>query len=166
VLRRPTLPSLLLILASGCIYPQQHLAPLTNASSTNLGEANFRVARTGLRGEASCIYLFDLFALGDPGVATAAMEDLSRSAAGEGKPQALVNLAADILKSNWIVITIVRVKVRADLVEFREPPVREPARRPPPAAIGAALPPTAPASPPATAPASLGPAPAGPPGSR
>jgi len=94
--------------------------PVSNGSSTGLAGANYQIARTGIRGEASCMYLFGFIPMGDPAIATRAMDQLIESAGSTGKANGLVNFAVDQYSAFYIVLAIDTVKVRADVAEFRQ----------------------------------------------
>ncbi len=91
---------------------------MSNGSITELREANYQVVRTNLRGEASCPYLFGLIPLGDPAIATRAMDELVNSADVSGKPIGLVNFAGDEVAAWYVLVTVRTVLMRADAVQF------------------------------------------------
>ena len=94
--------------------------PISNGSSTGLGGANFEITRTGLVGQASCIYLFGFIPLLDPAIATRAMDQLVESSGSSGKSSGLVNFAMDGYSAFYLAISIDTVKVRADVAEFKK----------------------------------------------
>ena len=102
----------------GCVG-SQGINPMANSSEVELSGANFEVTATGLHGQASCAYLFGFIPLGDPAVATRAMDDLVASANTEGQSRGLVNFSADKSCAFYFFITVKSVAVRADVVEFK-----------------------------------------------
>ena len=109
----------LALCTAGCVS-SQGIVPIGNHSNTDLKGNNFKVARTGLRGEASCLYVLGLFPTGDPAVATRAMDQLIESAGGSGKSVGLINFSGDTVHSNYLFVTISTVTMRADAVEFSD----------------------------------------------
>jgi hypothetical protein len=105
------------LLYSGC-SSTYGIVPMSNQSMTQLDSSDFKVVRAGLRGEASCTYLFGFIPLSDPGVASLAVDDLVQSAQSEGKSVGLVNFAGDVISAFYFVVTVQTVKVRADAAEF------------------------------------------------
>ena len=110
----------LLFLATGCLQ-SAGVIPMQNLSNATLDSANFTVVRSNLRGEASCAYLFGLFPLGDPAVATQAMDAVMAGTKATGKSIALANFAADTVIANYFgIVQVQSVFMRADAVEFNK----------------------------------------------
>ena len=110
----------LLFLATGCLQ-SGGIIPMQNLSTTQLDGADFTIVRSNLRGEASCPYLFGLFPLADPAIATQAMNEVMASAKPTGKPMALANFAADVVVANYFgIVQVQSVFMRADAVEFNK----------------------------------------------
>jgi len=110
--------ALLCALLCSCVA-SRGLNPMANSSEVELSEANFEVTATGLRGRASCAYLFGCIPLGAPDIATRAMDDLVASANTEGQSRGLVNFSSDESCAWYFVVTVNSVAVRADVVEFK-----------------------------------------------
>ena len=109
----------LLFLATGCLQ-SAGLIPMQNLSNAQLDSADFTVIKSNLKGEASCAYLFGLFPLGDPAVATRAMDEIMSATKPTGRSIALTNFAFDTVVANYFYIVVVRsVFLRADAVEFK-----------------------------------------------
>ena len=102
---------------SSCITRSSN--PIANSSEVELSGNNFEVTAIGLRGQASCPYLFGLIPLGDTNIATSAMDDLVASANIEGQSRSLVNFSADEGFSFYFFLTVKSIALRADVVEFR-----------------------------------------------
>ena len=110
----------LLFLATGCLQ-SRGLIPMQNLSNAQLDSADFTIVKSSLRGEASCPYLFGLFPLGDPAVATRAMDEVMAATKATGKSIALANFAADTVVANYFGLVVVQsVFIRADAVEFNK----------------------------------------------
>ena len=91
---------------------------MSNQSVTQLDEGNYKIVQSNLRGEASCSYLMGLIPLGDPAIATNAMNQVVNAAQLDGTRKALVNFAIDQTISNFVVIKVITVVVRADVAQF------------------------------------------------
>ncbi len=107
----------LLLLATGCIYSRAVIG-VAKGSPTEASANNYRIVKKHLTGEGSCSYLFGLFPMGDPAVATQAMDKLGKSAKASGESIGLINFTGDELIANYFGIVMTRsVSIRADAVE-------------------------------------------------
>ena len=108
----------LLISSAGCIS-SRGVIPFSNGSNTELNNADFKIVRANLRGEANCGYLLGIIPMGDPSIATRAMDQLVNAAGATGKSVGLINFAGDEVVANYLNIFVIRtVIMRADAVEF------------------------------------------------
>lgn len=105
-------------LMASCVY-SGGFNPMANTSEVELAGNNFEVTAVSQKGQASCAYLFGLIPLGDPAVATRAMDDLVATANIEQQSRGLVNFSSDNRSSWYVFVTVRSVTVRADVVEFR-----------------------------------------------
>jgi hypothetical protein len=124
---------LLLCLAlSGCAAPLALPAGLTPASQpagavlhgtqVTLAKANYRVVRTGVRGESRGLVLLLFFNV-IPASHQLAWERLYQEAGLEpGGPWALANVVQEQERRSFLLFGLPRVRVRADVVEFAPGP--------------------------------------------
>jgi hypothetical protein len=112
------LVAVLATLGLGCAT-SRGIIPLGTLSRTDLDGKDFKVVKTGVTGQATCPFVFGWIPVGDPAVATNAMNELVTSASLNNTPSGLVNFSADEVVANYFFIWQVRtVYVRADMVEF------------------------------------------------
>jgi hypothetical protein len=108
----------LLLASSGCAA-SRGVIPVGNLGSTELDSNDFKVVGAELSGEAKCLYLFGIIPLGNPAVATEAMNQVVTSAKLSDKPIALTNFSGDEVVANYFFIIQARsVHLRATAVEF------------------------------------------------
>lgn len=111
----PVLP--LFCLATGCMYSRG----IIGFAKTKPAEASdqYNVVKKNVRGEASCSYLFGVFPLGNPDVATQAMDRLGETAGGTGKSVGFVNFTGDETIANYFGLFLRRsLSIQADAVEL------------------------------------------------
>lgn len=107
-----------LVLLTGCIVSEGGFVPMQNQNHTQIGNMDFKVVNQGVRGEASCFYLFGLIPFGDPGLSTQAMDAVTKAADLTGKSRGLMNLAYDQYGRFLIIGSRQTARIRADVVEF------------------------------------------------
>jgi hypothetical protein len=108
-----TLPSTL-----GSLNPNSSGLEIHNQTELKLTEGNFEVMKTNVVGQARGFSLLGFITL-VPARFQTAMDRLYISAQMQsGKPQTLGNLIMEKTSAYWILFSIPRVSVRADVVEF------------------------------------------------
>lgn len=109
--------ALLLILAPSCSvfsrFPSEHI------TNVNLASDNFRVVKQDAQGTDGGFALLGIIPIITPS-SVDAMSDLMRSYSGVGKPTALANVGEAVEADYFILFSLTRVRVRADIVEFVE----------------------------------------------
>ena len=107
----------LLFLATGCVYSRAVIG-VAKGRPTEASANNYKVVKKHLTGAGSCSYLFGLFPMEDPAVATQAMDKLGQSVRASGESVGLVNFTGDELIANYFGIVVTRsVSIQADAVD-------------------------------------------------
>lgn len=116
---RPRQVALLLFLAlasAGCA--SFGLCPQTTSTQIELSRKNFQVVRSNAIGQSSGFALFGVIPIVSA-TYTEAMSDLyAKTGGAEGEAQALINVTQERSTSYWILFSLHRVMVRADIIEF------------------------------------------------
>jgi hypothetical protein len=95
-------------------------------TSVGLSRANYRVVRSGVRGESSGLTLL-LFLTIIPTSYADAFADLQAKAPFEAdRAQALANVVYERSARNFLLFALPKVRVRADVVEFLDDPAGPP----------------------------------------
>jgi hypothetical protein len=110
-------PLLLLVLATGCVYSRGFIG-FAKGEPAEASAGSYPVVKPKVKGEASCTYLFGVFPLGNPAVATQAMDRLRESAQVPGRSIGLLNFTGDEVIANYFgVVTRRSLSIQADAVE-------------------------------------------------
>jgi hypothetical protein len=89
-----------------------------NSTQVTLTENNYRIVQTNVIGRSRGFKLLGLITI-KPASHTRAMSRLySKAHVEEGRPQALANLMHESGSSNFILFSLPKVTIRADLIEF------------------------------------------------
>ena len=88
-------------------------------SDTCLTQKNYQIVKTHLRGEDSGFRLFGFISLEEP-TPDDAMRNIHEQVNMVGKSMALVNVTSSVAVGNFILFSIPRLTISADLVEFTE----------------------------------------------
>jgi hypothetical protein len=108
-----TLPS-----TFGSLNPNSSSLEIHNQTELKLTEGNFMVVKTNVMGQSRGFSLLGIITM-VPARFQTAMDRLYVKAEMEtGKPQTLGNVIMEKTSAYWILFSIPRVSVRADLVEF------------------------------------------------
>jgi hypothetical protein len=110
----------LALLLAGC-GPTPLPAPAAG-TQVDLNRGNYRVIRSNVTGESWGVSLLGFIPIVSPS-STAAMTALYENAGGleSGKPQALVNVVQETNQLYLVVVSLPRLMVRADIIEFTAP---------------------------------------------
>lgn len=96
-------------------------AAFHTGTEVKLEQANFRILKPNVVGECKGFALFGIITL-DPARFSTAMDRVqSRAAIVPGTAQTLANVVVERSSSYWILFSIPRVSIRADVVEFIPP---------------------------------------------
>lgn len=111
----PTLPAL-----SGLMPPSER-NQIQTSTSVNLSKKNFKLIKANVSGQSVGFSLLGLFTL-KAAEYEEAITQLYRSAGfSEGKPQALVNVMHQQTSTYFILFSLPKITVRADIIEFTDP---------------------------------------------
>jgi len=111
----PLLPTASTLLPSGSATADFH-----SGTTVKLDQANFVMVKTNVTGQCKGFALFGLITI-TPARFSTAMDRLYGGADLQpGHPQTLVNVVAERSTSFYLLYSIPRVSVRADVVEFRK----------------------------------------------
>ena len=88
-------------------------------SDTCLTEKNYRVVKTNVRGEDTGFRLFGLISFEEPSHSDA-MRNIHEQVNMQGQSMALANVTNDLSVGNFILFSIPRLTISADLIEFTE----------------------------------------------
>ena|GEM_PF-643860 len=122
----------LLALAAGCagaaatqlpstfssMNPSASSLDIHNQTELRLTEGNFSVVKTNVVGQARGFALLGFITLFPARFETAMGRFYSKADMQTGRPQTLENLVVEKSSAYWILFSIPRVSVRADLIEF------------------------------------------------
>lgn len=96
-------------------------AAFHTGTEVRLERANFKILKPNVIGECKGFSLFGIITL-DPARFSTAMDRVQAQAAiRPGTPQTLANVVVERSSSYWILFSIPRVSIRADVVEFVPP---------------------------------------------
>lgn len=127
---------------AGLLTPQTTQRATLISTTTELSRANYRVVRTGLKGESRGLVLLLFFNV-VPTSLTEAVDRLYQAGVLEpGASWALANVVVEQEPRSFLLFGLPRIRVRADLLEFR--PARELPRRRPAARSSGSDPPAGP----------------------
>ncbi len=108
----------LFVLATGCVY-SRGIIGFAQPRTAEAAAGSHPVVKPKVRGEAACSYLFGVFPLGDPAVATQAMRSLGEAAGTSDGPIGLVNFTGDEVIANYFgVFTRRSLSIQADVVDL------------------------------------------------
>lgn len=110
---------LLLTLATGCVYSRGVIG-FVKAGPAEASASRHTVVQPGLRGDASCAYLFGVLPMGNTAVATRAMDELREAArvASPDRSIGLVNFTGDETIANYFgIVTSRSLSITADSVD-------------------------------------------------
>jgi hypothetical protein len=99
-----------------------------SATAVKLDEANFIMVKTNVTGQSKGFALLGLLTLSPARFSTAMDRMYGAADVHVGRPQTLANVVAERSSSYYVLFSIPRVQVRADVVEFV--PSREERRLP------------------------------------
>ena len=105
-------------------------AQFYGATTVRLGEGNFVTLQTNLTGQSKGFALLGLITL-VPASFTRALDGVyEKSTVQTGRPQTLANVVTERTSTYWILFSIPKVSIRADLVEFTRTPEGPPPPHP------------------------------------
>jgi hypothetical protein len=117
--------------------PNSAALQIQNSTEIRLQEKNFIVIRTNMVGQASGFSLLGILTI-VPARFTTAMNRLYADAQmKEGRPQTLANLVMEQDSSYFILFSIPKTSIRADVIEFTPASPTDLQPRPPPAETNA-----------------------------
>ena len=105
------------VFLTGCISVGEQ--PFDTGARADLSKANYRVVKASARGTDSGFRLFCFIPLSSPSYADA-MEDLHDKYDMEGKATALVNVTHDKSEAFFLLFSVPRIKISADIIEFTQ----------------------------------------------
>ena len=88
-------------------------------SDTCLTEKNYRVVKTNVRGEDTGFRLLGFISFEEPSHSDA-MRNIHEQVNMQGQSMALANVTDDLTLGNFILFSIPRLTISADLIEFTE----------------------------------------------
>src|SRR5262249_18438682 len=107
------------------LNPSASSLEIHNQTQLTLSEGNFSVVKTNVVGQARGFALLGFITLVPARFETAMDRFYSKAEMKAGQPQTLANLIVEKTSAYWILFSIPRVSVRADLLEFTpDRPVR------------------------------------------
>jgi hypothetical protein len=92
-----------------------------SGTAVRLDEANFMTVKTNVTGQAKGFALLGIFTLSPARFGTAMDRLYGTADVRVGRPQTLANVVAERSSSYYVLFSIPRVEVRADVVEFISP---------------------------------------------
>lgn len=107
------------LLAAGC--ESMATMQIHNQTDVKLTEGNFMTVKTNVVGEAKGFSLFGFITMVPARFQTAMDQLYSKAEVTTGKPQVLGNITMEKTSANWILFSVPRISVRADVVEFVPP---------------------------------------------
>ncbi len=111
----PALPAL-----SGLIPPSEN-PQIQTTTSVNLSKKNFKLIKANVSGQSVGFSLLGIFTLKSAEYEEA-ITQLYRSAGfSEGKPQVLANVMHQQTSTYFILFSLPKITVRADIIEFTDP---------------------------------------------
>ena len=102
----------------GSLNPNTGALEIHNQTELKLTEGNFSVAKTNVVGQARGFALLGFITLFPARFQTAMDRLYSKAEMQTGHPQTLGNIIMEKSNAYWILFSIPRVSVRADVVEF------------------------------------------------
>lgn len=103
-----------------CSCSSTKIYPGKTDTSVNLNKGNYRVLHINANGSSSGFKLLGFIPVVNPSY-TSAMDDMYHGKAlGNGKSTALINFAHEDTTNNFLIFSIPKVRVRADIIEFME----------------------------------------------
>src|SRR5271170_7198265 len=117
----------LVALLSGCAgvatsallnLPGSPSLDLRNQTNVKLSEGNFFLVKTNVFGQSRGFALLGLITIVPPEFNTAFSRLYSQAGMESGKPQTLANVVVEKSGSYWILFSLPKYTVRADVVEF------------------------------------------------
>ena len=110
----------LVLLTGGCASMDTMPSTLEihNQTEVKLTEGNFVTVKTNVVGQAQGFSLLGFISLVPARFQTAMDRLYTKAEVKTGKPQVLGNVVMEKTSANWILFSIPRVSVRADVVEF------------------------------------------------
>jgi hypothetical protein len=94
---------------------------LQSTTAVQLTSRNYRIVKTNAVGSDWGINLLGLIPLVSPDYVKVVKELYEAGGVAEGKPQAIVNVVQQQTSPYFILFSIPRITIRADVVEFKEP---------------------------------------------
>ena len=95
-------------------------AQITSGTQVKLSQPNFRLVRADIVGSSTGFKLLGIFTFKSPEYAEAITRLYKKAGISIGKAQTLVNVVYEQTQSYFILFSLPKITVRADLVEFRE----------------------------------------------
>ncbi|HWD91211.1 MAG TPA: DUF6567 family protein [Verrucomicrobiae bacterium] len=102
----------------GSLNPSSASVEIHNQTEVKLTEGNFVVMKTNVVGQARGFSLLGFITLVPARFQTAMDRLYAKAEMQNGKPQTLGNLIMEKTSAYWILFSIPRISVRADVVEF------------------------------------------------
>jgi hypothetical protein len=100
------------------LKPGQGDAQLLSQTHVTLTGDNYTIVQQNLIGQSKGFKLLGLFSFRSASYTEAMSQLYSRARVENGRPQALANVLHEKTSSNFILFSIPRVRIRADLIEF------------------------------------------------
>jgi hypothetical protein len=94
---------------------------MQTATSVQLSSQNYRIVKTNVVGSDWGINLLGIIPIVSPEYAKATGQICKLGELSEGKPRAIVNVFQQLSSSYFILFSITRISIRADVVEFTPP---------------------------------------------
>jgi len=95
-------------------------AQITSGTQVKLSQPNFRLIRADIVGSSTGFKLLGIFTFKSPEYAEAITRLYKKAGISIGKAQTLVNVVYEQTQPYFILFSLPKITVRADLVEFRE----------------------------------------------
>ncbi len=109
-------------LVSGLINPNKTPAQLLSSTTVDLSKQNYRIVKANVVGVSKGFKLFGLISFKSANYSKAMTKLYEQANVTEGKPQAVANLLLERSSTYFILFSLPKVRVRADLVEFEGGP--------------------------------------------
>ena len=100
------------------LNPNTTALEIHNQTELRLTEGNFSVAKTNVVGEARGFALLGFITVKPARFQTAMNQLYSKAQMQTGQPQTLSNIIMEKTSAYWILFSIPRISVRADVIEF------------------------------------------------